>query len=673
MEDVMEDQIKIGNKTYNIIEQSGRRYLDPDQIIFLKKQIPLEIQKDPIIKKLTEHKFDTSGNEREKFRKVVEAFVDMHKKDGKWVSEGNPQLKKSGERDSFASWGFGNRNNTDRFLYVGEDAGLYDKKTQKAVKAPPQPKTVRASKLVKKIEDFEEHPLVKKWLNSDDFSDAGTEDAMKLFQALIILNLSPEELKEGGGYEDDADRLQWLKDRMKQETFTDVSGKKWKFGEIDKKGNKSGWVFETGKEFGNVENFGKGAGTALKTEQGLKFHDPRHQDFKKGGDGVRKIMTKMIRHFLVVNGTNVPDQKKNTILAQIVQEARHGEIHMTAEEILEMVRCVQQTKFKVNKIYDDVYKKEFDISKEDWLDAEMYFIIGLSVGWRRQEAFTAVAKRLAPDITDESGIVIDDKKDKFMVWIYTRKTERIGKAYWGGYVLSRDLGTIAQKLIREKLERVERKDPKEKLYSEVWENPRTQQQETYDMHPLIGTDGKYISVGTMHLPKKHKLTAKQRKEYDEKPFSKYSTYGMAKENSQNIKKLMAILRYCYKKVGKTETYWYKDSLHAVRHAFAQMWLKKSNRDLAWVKDWGHWGGVDVLEKHYGKQTDEDKIDAGNMYAERKLSDIAQQEKEKRETAKSKKEAEEQEMRFKLGFGESSRETKEESEQEEESEEEDELQ
>ena len=128
---------------------------------------------------------------------------------------------------------------------------------------------------------------------------------------------------------------------------------------------------------------------------------------------------------------------------------------------------------------------------------------------------------------------------------------------------------------------------------------------------------------------------------------------MARENNKNIKKLMAILRYCYKKVGKTETYWYKDSLHAVRHAFAQMWIKKSNRDLAWVKDWGHWGGVDVLEKHYGKQTPQEKIDAANVYAEKKLTDIAAKEKEQRDTAKSKKEAEELAMRQQLGFDEAS--------------------
>ena len=663
----MEDQIKIGNKTYNIIEQSGRRYLDPDQIMFLKKPIPLEVQKNPIISKLTELRFDTSGNDREKFRKVVEAFVDMHKKDGKWVSEGNPQLKKSGDFNSFASWGFGNRNNTDKFLHVGQDSGLYDKRTQKTVKAPPQAKTVRARKMEKDMAKFEENELVKGWLDSDLFSDAGTEDARKLWQALIILDLSPEELKEGGGYSESAERLQWVKDRMKEETFTDSSGKKWKFGEIDSKGKGTGWVFSTGKEFGSVKNFGKGAGSALKTAEGLKFHRPRPSEFKQGGDAVRKNMTRMIRHFLVVHGTNVPDQKKNTILGQIVEEAIHGEIHMTAEEILEMIRCVQQRKFQVSKIYDDIYKEEFEVSEEDWLDAQMYFIVGLSIGWRRQEAFTAVAKRIAPDIKDESGIVIDDKNDRFMVWIYTRKTERVGRAYWGGYVLSRDIGTIAQELIRKKLERVERKDPKLELYSEVWENPRTGIQETYDMHPLIGTDGKYIHVGTMHLPKKHKLTAKERKEFDEKPFSKYSSYGMARENNKNIKKLMAILRYCYKKVGKTETYWYKDSLHAVRHAFAQMWIKKSNRDLAWVKDWGHWGGVDVLEKHYGKQTAQEKIDAANLYAEIKLTDIAAKEKEQRDTAKSKKEAEELAMRQQLGFDEAS------TDEEESEEEQDELQ
>ncbi len=324
LEEAIEDQIKIGNKTYNIIEQSGRRYLDPNQIEFLKRPIPLEVQEKPIIKRLKELRFDTSGNEREKFRKVVEAFVDMHKKDGKWVSEGNPQLKKSGERDSFETWGFGNRNNTDKFLHVGQDSGLYDKRTQKTVKAPPQAKTVRARKMEKDIAKFEENELVKEWLDSDLFSDRGTEDARKLWQALIILDLSPEELKEGGGFTESSERLQWLKDRMKEETFTDSSGKKWKFGEIDSKGKGTGWVFSTGKEFGSVKNFGKGAGSALKTAEGLKFHRPRPRDFKQGGDSVRKNMTRMIRHFLVVHGTNVPDQKKNTILGQIVEEAIHA-------------------------------------------------------------------------------------------------------------------------------------------------------------------------------------------------------------------------------------------------------------------------------------------------------------------------------------------------------------
>lgn len=240
----MEDQIKIGNKTYNIIEQSGRRYLDPNQIEFLKRPIPLEVQEKPIIKRLKELRFDTSGNEREKFRKVVEAFVDMHKKDGKWVSEGNPQLKKSGERDSFETWGFGNRNNTDKFLKVGEDAGLYDKRTQKTVKAPPQAKTVRARKVERDREKFEENELVKGWLDSDLFSDRGTEDARKLWQALIILDLSPEELKEGGGFTESSERLQWLKDRMKRKLSQIVQVKNGSLEKLIVKGKELDGFFQ---------------------------------------------------------------------------------------------------------------------------------------------------------------------------------------------------------------------------------------------------------------------------------------------------------------------------------------------------------------------------------------------------------------------------------------------
>jgi len=674
--EVEETQIKIGEKIYELVEVSGREYLDPEQITFLKKAIPLEVQKK-ITDKLKEFKYETSGDAKEKFRKVVEAYVDMHKKDGRWAKEGNRRLSKTGEYDSFQAVGLGVPNTSNKFLKVGEDAKLYDKKTEKTIKPPDQPKTVRAKVVEDDLKKFQINKLVQKWQDSESFADQGRANARKLWQALIILDLSPIELLEAGGNTSASEKLNWIKDRMKEETFTDVSGKKWKFGEItrDKKTGrliKSGWVFETGKEFGSQKKYGKGAGTALiqkgKTFKS-KFHDPRAKEFTKGSDGVRKVMTKMIRHFLVANDVAVADQPPNQMLSQIVQEAHHGTIHMSAEEILAMIDCLRDKKGRKYQIFDERTNTTYKVLEEHWEDAYIYFIIGLSIGWRRQEAFTAVCKRLpvSDDIEtmkktlNESGLIINPKTNTLMVWIYTRKTERVGQAYWGGYVLDRDVGVWAKEAIMKKLERIERKDPKLKLYTEVWDNPQTDGRESYDLHPLIGRDDQYIGVGTMTLPKNAKLSDTEKDAYRENNFSKYSIYPQVMEKKTEINKLMAIFRYCYKKVGLTEDYWYTDSLHAVRHTFAQMWIKKSKRDLAWVMKWGHWGGVDVLEKHYGQQTGTEFIEAGNDYADISLKSIAIKEKEQRETAQAKAEAEKKRMEVELGFGASSKETKKESE------------
>ena len=80
-----DDQITIGEKTYDIVEQSGREYLDPDQIVFLKNLIPLEVQSS-IIDRLKELEYVT-GKEvgKEKFKKVIEAYVELYKKDGNWA------------------------------------------------------------------------------------------------------------------------------------------------------------------------------------------------------------------------------------------------------------------------------------------------------------------------------------------------------------------------------------------------------------------------------------------------------------------------------------------------------------------------------------------------------------------------------------------------------------
>ena len=92
-------------------------------------------------------------------------------------------------------------------------------------------------------------------------------------------------------------------------------------------------------------------------------------------------------------------------------------------------------------------------------------------------------------------------------------------------------------------------------------------------------------------------------------------------------RLHAILRTCYSYVGLDASYWHTHAGHSVRHTFAQLWMKKSGQNLAFVKDWGHWGGVDVLEKHYAEPSESEKLQYAKNYAAEKLTDLAEQEAE----------------------------------------------
>ena len=89
--------------------------------------------------------------------------------------------------------------------------------------------------------------------------------------------------------------------------------------------------------------------------------------------------------------------------------------------------------------------------------------------------------------------------------------------------------------------------------------------------------------------------------------------------------LHAILRNCYSDAGLNESYWHTNAGHAVRHTFAQLWMKKSGQNLAFVKDWGHWGGVDVLEKYYAEPSDDTKLFQAKQFARTDLEKLKEEE------------------------------------------------
>jgi len=74
--------------------------------------------------------------------------------------------------------------------------------------------------------------------------------------------------------------------------------------------------------------------------------------------------------------------------------------------------------------------------------------------------------------------------------------------------------------------------------------------------------------------------------------------------------LRAIMRQCYEKAfGKKiyDNYFKTNSLHALRHLFAQYWLKATDKDFSLVQDVGHWGGIDVLKQFYGQSSKSENL------------------------------------------------------------------
>ena len=278
--------------------------------------------------------------------------------------------------------------------------------------------------------------------------------------------------------------------------------------------------------------------------------------------------------------------------------------------------------------------KKFVSNEEDWNDAYFYYKNAMDLGWRAEEAFTSGANRaqgknstgiLEEGVADQE--VMGGKTVPIIVQIMTRKTAGIeGRTHHGGNISFED----TKVMIRDKRDMVdEYSDPKKHDAKEALEHgvvqfyeDRTIDYELYlktgkepefrlvpnPIHALIGADGKYTKVGTMEFPKTAKFRPEMRKLYNKKNW----TIPEVKKEDTERQKLRAIMRICYEKVLERDMYdeYFKEhSLHALRHLFAQYWLRASQgkdgtgtKDFAFVMELGHWGGVDVLMNYYGKSS-----------------------------------------------------------------------
>ena len=280
-------------------------------------------------------------------------------------------------------------------------------------------------------------------------------------------------------------------------------------------------------------------------------------------------------------------------------------------------------------------------TKENWKDAYLYFKVAMDLGWRAEEAFTSGANRaqgknstgiLEEGVADQE--IMGGKTVPIIVQIMTRKTAGIeGRTHHGGNISFED----TKVMIREKRDMVdEYSDPKKHDAKEALEHGVVQfyEDRTIDynfykktgkvrygleksetprkvknkIHALIGKDGEYTKVGTMEFPRTAKFIPEKVKEYKKNNWTVPKVWTI----DQNRKKIRAIMRVCYAEVLPRDLYkkyFRLHSLHALRHLFAQYWLKATQgadesgtKDFSFVMEQGHWGGVDVLMNFYGKSS-----------------------------------------------------------------------
>ena len=300
---------------------------------------------------------------------------------------------------------------------------------------------------------------------------------------------------------------------------------------------------------------------------------------------------KVLRNFIVANGISVPNQAITDILSQEAPNvAAHGKLKLTWDQIIGMKKCLLENMKAETKtvnikregkqfepkgevdVFDDLYD-----AKSYWHDAYFFFMLALEMGMRAEEGFDIIAE--PPINENSSGVLIEpDAKGKniYKIFLYTRKTERVkeGKIHEGWIPNSAD-GKIVEKFIDDRLEQI-----KKGHKIQIWKTGETGKVKQ-NIHALIGADNKYTVLDTIALPS-----------------NRVKTKGTRRTIIANC------LRHCYQVVEANDGYYFDKPLHALRHVFAQYWLNKSGWNYTFVAKLGHWHTLGVLEKSYGKMSNE---------------------------------------------------------------------
>ena len=236
--------------------------------------------------------------------------------------------------------------------------------------------------------------------------------------------------------------------------------------------------------------------------------------------------------------------------------------------------------------------------------------------------------------------------------IMTRKTAHVDRAIHEGYIQNEETKELikAKKLkIKEGMQQKTQKeadkfgvvlkyeDRSARLVGGKWEASNYDKEKgkfkmvTNTHHALIGHDGKYTEVGTMAYGANPKFNKAERDLFKANQW----TIPRVALKQRDRARMRAIFRICYKESmdedQQLDNYFLKHSLHAIRHLFAQFWIKASKKDYTFVRDLGHWGGTDVLESFYGGASGSETLENMIKFGKKKFSTLITEEKVKEKT------------------------------------------
>ena len=529
--------------------------------------------------------------------------------------------------------GLGDRKTRLKFLDIAKKIKLYKERGDRP-SAPQKP-----SILQQKLEKFEQQERIEQWLKKTKFSDLGY--IVDLKKALTILDETPETILHGDTKDpktqygnkdfDEDDYLGWLTEKMeKEKTWTGNNGEKYSLKD---------WAFAP-----KGRPYISGVGNTH-SKEGTVIAQKKRSTAAKASKSQWKRFQTALKHYLGAHKRVSTGKLVGTVFGMPTPVLKYSTLKMTATEIDKAQNCLSNENPKLKFTQESVSVKEegilsdegqyikhpreglarideYDTSLEDWKDAYMYFMIAMDVGWRANEGLSATVGKPDEDPLS-TGVWIDGKSTNLPngvmnIKFLTRKTWHLSPPRYSHteFILNpvtREMVEAKQRKVKEGIAQFGKMDDDEifKIYGiKRWKYVDGKEVPNED-HSLIGYDGKYVKIETMKFPTRHKLTKKELREQR----AAKKTIEQLEPTVKATKNLHAIMRECLiesgvnldatvvnEKTGETVLigkYWLTDTLHSLRHIFAQVWLIKSNWNFSYVAKKGHWGASKILEDAYG--------------------------------------------------------------------------